>query len=174
MRSIWFDRKFDFNFPPSLYWDVLERLRGTPARTEELVGSIPPTVLIDRYDDRWSIQEHCGHLLDLEELHYGRLEDFLGGAEKLRSADLQNQKTVNANHNEREIGMLLAEFRRARMRFVGKLESLDDEEIIISALHPRLEVPMRVVDMIFFAAEHDDHHLASISEIYQRINSIES
>jgi hypothetical protein len=33
------------------------------------------------------------------------------------------------------------------------------------ALHPRLAVQMRLVDMVCFHAEHDDYHLASIAEI---------
>jgi hypothetical protein len=29
-------------------------------------------------------------------------------------------------------------------------------------VHPRLKAPMRLVDHLFFMAEHDDHHLAII------------
>jgi hypothetical protein len=32
-------------------------------------------------------------------------------------------------------------------------------------LHPRLKQPMRLVDHLYFAAEHDDHHLARIWEL---------
>ena len=34
-----------------------------------------------------------------------------------------------------------------------------------AAHHPRLDKPMRLIDMVFFAAEHDDQHLASITEL---------
>lgn len=34
-----------------------------------------------------------------------------------------------------------------------------------SSLHPRLNVPMTIVDLAFFDAEHDDHHLVRINEI---------
>jgi hypothetical protein len=33
------------------------------------------------------------------------------------------------------------------------------------ALHPRLKVNMRLVDMLYFQAEHDDYHLTRISEL---------
>jgi hypothetical protein len=33
------------------------------------------------------------------------------------------------------------------------------------AIHPRLNKPMRLVDMLFFQAEHDDYHLARISDL---------
>ena len=45
------------------------------------------------------------------------------------------------------------------------LESLDHEHFARSALPPRLNVPMRLVDSMLFVAEHDDHHLAAITEL---------
>ncbi len=33
----WFERKFEFSFPVELYPDLCMRLRGTPARLEEIV-----------------------------------------------------------------------------------------------------------------------------------------
>jgi hypothetical protein len=34
-------------------------------------------------------------------------------------------------------------------------------------LHPRLKQPMRLVDHLYFVAEHDDHHLATIREMME-------
>jgi hypothetical protein len=45
------------------------------------------------------------------------------------------------------------------------LDDLPLETFASVAHHPRLNVPMRLVDMIFFQAEHDDFHLARISEL---------
>jgi hypothetical protein len=33
------------------------------------------------------------------------------------------------------------------------------------SFHPRLQKPMRVVDMLFFAVEHDEHHVARVREL---------
>ncbi len=101
----------------------------------------------------------------MELLWAGRLDDLLAGAEHLRAADLQNQKTHEARHNEQELAQLLAGFRRARMDTVARLDRIDSHALTYSALHPRLEQPMTLVDLFFFVAEHDDHHLARISEI---------
>ena len=38
-------------------------------------------------------------------------------------------------------------------------------DIFRTALHPRLETPMRMMDLFYFVAEHDDHHLARITAI---------
>jgi hypothetical protein len=48
---------------------------------------------------------------------------------------------------------------------VTQLEGADQADWVRSALHPRLKTPMRLLDLAFFVAEHDDHHLATISEL---------
>jgi uncharacterized damage-inducible protein DinB len=161
----WFGRKFDFSFPVELYPEVIERLRGTPARIEERVKDASPALLTRRDGDTWSIQENIGHLLDLDELFAGRFEDFEVGLEKLRPADLTNQKTHLAQHNSRPVGKILSEFRRGRLALVKRLEAAPPEYFRRTALHPRLNTPMRVTDLLYFVAEHDDHHLARISEL---------
>ncbi len=162
----WVKRQFNFDLPVELFPALIERVRGTPARMEEMVRPYPAKILTARVDEageRWSIQELAGHLYDLDELHEGRLEDYKAGAEVLRAADMTNKKTHEANHNSRSIEELLAEFREARMRFVRRLEEMDEEGASISAMHPRLGKPMRVIDLAYFVAEHDDHHLAEIT-----------
>ncbi|MDQ3907686.1 MAG: DinB family protein [Acidobacteriota bacterium] len=164
----WFEREFALGLPQWMLPNVIERLRGTPARLEELTRGLPPEVLTRRDGDRWSINEHAGHLLDLGWLDAARVEDYRAGRDALTPADLQNRKTHEARHNERAFADILADFRRGRGEFVRNLEAFDDETASRSALHPRLNKPMRVVDFAFFVAEHDDHHLAAISELIRK------
>jgi uncharacterized damage-inducible protein DinB len=164
-RRVWFQRRFELGLPAEAFPDVLERVRGTPARLEERVRGLEFAKLTARTGDRWSIQEHVGHLLDLEELWAGRLDELMSGDEQLRAADLENRKTYQANHNDRLIDELLAEFRAIRMEIVSRLESLSHDDLRRQSLHPRLQQPMTAVDLFFFVAEHDDHHLACITEI---------
>jgi len=159
----WTDRHFAFDLPEELLPVVVERLRGTPARIEDKVRGLSPALLTRRDGDAWSIQEHIGHLLDLDGLHAGRLDDFLAGAEVLRAADMTNRKTHEAGHNDRPIADLLQDFRRERERFVARLDGWDENLVSLTSLHPRLNQPMRVIDMAFFTAEHDDHHLARMT-----------
>ena len=51
MSSRWVDRKFDFRLPEALFPVVVERLRGTPARIEDKVRSLPPEILTRRDGD---------------------------------------------------------------------------------------------------------------------------
>ncbi|MGA9530199.1 MAG: DinB family protein [Terriglobales bacterium] len=161
----WFGRKFEFSFPVELYPDLCMRLRGTPARLEELVRDSPGDRLVGATAGKWSAQEHAGHLLDLEPLWMARTEDFLAGRSELTVADLTNRGTYEAQHNARALPAILADFRSARLALVNRLQSVDPKLFAGTMLHPRMKVPMRLVDHLFFVAEHDDHHLAIIWEM---------
>lgn len=165
MRRVWFDRTFELGYPVEALPDLIERLRGTPARLEERVADIAGPERTARHGDRWSIQENVGHLIDLEALWAARMDDFDAGRETLAAADLQNRATHDARHNETPIEGLLATFRARRAALVARFEALDGAGGRRSALHPRLRQPMSAVDLAFFVAEHDDHHLARITEI---------
>ena len=162
---IWFQRKFEFTFPAELHPNLCARLRGTPARLEEIVRSHAHEILIRKPPEKWSAQEHAGHLLDVEPLWLARVDDYVAGSSELTVADLKNRKTDEANHNARPLEQILTEFRRKRSRLVSRLEKLDAALFSRVAVHPRLKQPMRLVDHIFFVAEHDDHHLARIWEL---------
>jgi uncharacterized damage-inducible protein DinB len=161
----WFDRKFDFNSRQNVFPSIIERLRGTPIRLEEKCGDIPAAYLELKPDSTWSIKENIGHLTDLEPLWQARLDDFLNSETELRPTDLANKKTDEADHNAKSLEQLLADFRKVRMQTIGMIEKLDEEIIFKSALHPRLKTPMRTMDSFLFVAEHDDHHLARITEL---------
>jgi uncharacterized damage-inducible protein DinB len=156
----WFERKFDERLEVGTFPTIVERLRGTPARVEEMLASIDPSTLTRRLDGTWSIQENLGHLLDLEPLWFGRLEDLLRGEKNLRVADLTNRTTDEANHNAKPLASLTRDFRGARLRLIARLDLLSEADVLREAVHPRLKTPMRTIDHARFVAEHDDHHLA--------------
>lgn len=164
----WVDRVFDSNVPFKLYPELIERLRGTPARMEELTESLPAKLLVRREGDKWSIQEHVGHLIDVEDLFLGRLDDYEAGKPTLRPAEISGRKTYEANHNDGDIASILIHFRRVRAEYVERVEDWDATVFRRTALHPRLKSQMTVTDMLHFQAEHDDHHLARITELIRR------
>ncbi len=166
-RVAWTERTFDFDFPVGLYREFMERLRGTPVRVEELIRSVPTDRLTACPDQGWSIQQNVGHLLDLEPLVMTRLDEYDAGAAVLHAADMSNQKTNQAGHNDKSIESILSAFAEARAELVRRLESLAPARFGQTALHPRLNQPMRIVDMMYFQAEHDDYHLARITELNQ-------
>jgi uncharacterized damage-inducible protein DinB len=162
---VWFERKFAFAFPVDYWPNVCARLRGTPARLEETLRGRAREILIRKDAGKWSAQEHAGHLLDLEALWLARVEDYVAGSEQLTVADLQNRKTDEANHNARPLEQLLAEFRAARGTLLALVGELNASLFAKTIPHPRLKTPMRLVDHLYFVAEHDDHHLARVCEL---------
>jgi uncharacterized damage-inducible protein DinB len=164
-KTEWFNRKFPVIEDNGILPSIIERLSGTPARIEEITAHLQPALLTLNLNGKWTIKEEIGHLSDLEPLWLGRLHDLVDGEPELRVADLTNQKTHTANHDAKPLKTLLQGFRQQREVLVNGLLSLDDDQLLNSSLHPRLKTPMRIIDLTYFVAEHDDHHLANIRAI---------
>jgi uncharacterized damage-inducible protein DinB len=168
MPGLWVERKFNYDhLTEGDFPSLVHRLRATPTRIEDTVKDLSREVLTRRDGESWSIQEQVGHLLEVDALHDGRLDDYRTGASVLRAADMENKRTHAAHYNDREIEEVLAAFRGVRGRFIEHLDAWEPGRRLAAALHPRLQQPMRVVDMLFFAAEHDGHHLARMAELAQ-------
>lgn len=163
-RWRWFERHFTFDYPVGKFPDVVERFRGLPARAEERVRGLSRAQLTYS-DGGWSIQENVGHLLALEPLFDGRLDDYLAGRSVLRAADLTNAGTRDARYNDWEVGEILSRLRAARLAQARRLDALGETDFARVATHPRLNVPMRLIDAVTFVCEHDDYHLARIAEL---------
>ncbi|HEY6102363.1 MAG TPA: DinB family protein [bacterium] len=170
-KQPWFERQFPTGLRADLFPVIVERLRGTPARLEERLTALPATILTHRSGSTWSAQENAGHLEDLEPLWLARVEDLLARKPEMTPADLSNRRTHEANHNAAPLRTIFTGFREARSGLVGKLEAVDDAALAFTAPHPRLRVPMNLVDHAFFVAEHDDYHLARITELLLEVGT---
>jgi uncharacterized damage-inducible protein DinB len=162
IQTPWFERKFDFNFPVGLFPVIIERLEGTLPRVAAMTKNKSEELLTRKLDNEWSAKEQVGHLYDLEELWYGRTGDFLSGKAILRAADLGNAKTHQSGHNKKSIGELIEQFSSARDKLIDMVRDVNEATAALTALHPRLQTPMRLIDHLFFIAEHDDHHLTKV------------
>jgi hypothetical protein len=163
----WFDRKFDFSFPVGLLPNICSRLRGTTPRLQDMLRGRTRDVLTHKASGKWSALEQTGHLLTLEPLWLARVEDFIAGKSELTAADLTNQATDDANFNSQGLEEITGEFWMARVQLLDRVNGLDPAILTRAIPHPRLKVPMRLVDHLYFIAEHDDHHLARIWEMIE-------
>jgi len=118
-------------------------------------------MLATRPNGKWSVKDHLGHLVDLQALDEQRLCEFLERAPVLSATDITNRATERGNHRETPVAEILRQLRAGREELVRKLDALTQEEVGISALHPRVQKSMRLMDWVYFVAEHDDHHLAA-------------
>ena len=168
---VWFERKFEFTFPVEQYPNLCMRLRGTPVRLEEIMRGVSRDLLVAKPEGKWSAQEHAGHLFDLESLWMARVGDFVADGHTLTVADLSNRRTHESSHNSRDLEDILGAFRAARVHLISRVAELQATLFARSLLHPRLQQPMRLVDHLYFVAEHDDHHLARIWELISSCRS---
>jgi uncharacterized damage-inducible protein DinB len=167
----WFDRSFPLGIAVGEAPALLARLSRTADRTAAALDAVPGHVRLYKAEGRWSMQEHAGHLLDLEPLWSHRLDDFERGTPVLHAADLQNRQTHEARHNDRPAAGLIEGFRSARTAILRRLSVMTPAELARVSRHPRLAQPMSVVDLCYFVAEHDDHHLAAMKENADRFGS---
>ncbi|MEM8899582.1 MAG: DinB family protein [Bacteroidota bacterium] len=161
----WFARSFPLITDIGLLPTILERLDGTAIRLSTKLDGIEEKILIYKPVEKWSIKEEVGHLWDLEPLWLARMNDILEGREDLTVADLSNRKTHEAGHNERDIHSLIQAFQEERQKLVTLLRAVSEADAGKAAKHPRLGTPMTIMDLAYFVAEHDDHHLARITVI---------
>lgn len=142
-RIAWAERRFDFTFPVDFYPELIERLRGTPARLAARLQSLPPARVSQRVAGKWSMQEHAGHLTDLDlGLFLPRLDDYEAGAKVLRAADMENAATEQAAHNARPLGEVLAHARTVRDRVVAP----HGRASLLTLLHDR--VPKHTISLV--------------------------
>ena len=162
----WSARRFDYDLDARLYPELITRLRDTPLRAAHAVRGLPAELLAQRDGEAWSIQENLGHLSDLDAgLWSRRLDQYDATVDQLVAADMGNAATFAADHNARPIDAVLDELATVRGGLVTRLASKPADYFACTARHPRLETSMRVIDMLFFQAEHDDHHLARVWEM---------
>lgn len=166
-QTPWFERSFDFSFPVTNFPVIFSRLEGTLFRLQ--------AILLNADDDYcshsasgWSVKEHVGHLYDLEDLWWKRLQDFVDRKEMLSPADLTNTKTKEAGHNKKTLEDLMIRFTVERQKLLETVYGFDKGMLSLTSVHPRLQQPMRLIDSLLFVAEHDDHHIAYISSLLRK------
>lgn len=171
MTDKWFDREFDFSFGMERYDALIERLQNVPSLFKKTVASLPEYILQVKPENKWSVKENIGHLLLLEPLWRIRFREIKENKSKMSTADLSNTATNEASFNKMQLTNVLENFMEERDKTTAFLNSLKQEDFAHSIIHPRLQQPMRVIDLMFFVAEHDSHHLNTIRRIIKSYNN---
>jgi uncharacterized damage-inducible protein DinB len=157
-RTAWFERTFPTILDNGVLLGILERLDGTPVRLRAMVAGATP---LDT-PHGWSAAKELGHFADLEPLWLKRAQDILAGSSELTAADLTNRVTHDADHDGWALSQLVDRFEPRRRVLVATMRAAKESDLERAARHPRLGTPMRLVDLAFFVAEHDDHHMARL------------
>lgn len=161
----WFDRKFDLNFGVERFPDLLERLEKTAVQIPQITNGISEQDLSYKPGGKWSVKEHIGHLWILEPLWQKRFLEIKEHQTQMSSADLNNTATDNSLFNQYNVKRITNDFQQERKCTIRLLESFSEQDLSNSLYHPRLNQPMRIIDLMFFVAEHDEHHLNTLLKI---------
>ncbi|HUQ64736.1 MAG TPA: DinB family protein [Flavitalea sp.] len=164
-QTLWLDRTWTFNFDSGMFPIIYNRLQGTVPRLYQLFENCEDEKAAMNTRG-WTAKEHVGHLADLEDLWWNRWEDYKNNKEILTAADITNRKTTEAGHNSKSIEALLNSFTEKREKILNAIYECDEKLLLRTSLHPRLKTQMRLVDYLYFVAEHDDHHLTAIMFLF--------
>ena len=167
----WFDRKFLPIDDNGIFPCIIERLQYTPIRIKYKIEGFPKYVLNVFWEDKWSIKKEIGHLIDLEPLWHERMFQIIKGEPNLKIADTTNRKTHETDYDSRAIDSLIIDFAEERQKMLDLLKNIKPADLENVAIHPRLGTPMRLIDLAFFVAEHDDHHLARMTYLENEISA---
>ncbi len=160
MRKLWFDRNMEFGYPVEMLPYFLERLGGTFIRLQAKVKGVPDKILTEQHQGKWSVKQIIGHLAEVDQVANKRLDEITSGVATLSPAVFEPR-----DYNPMPMERMLAYFNTHRTANLAKYRTLSDEQLLKSSIHPRLKVPMTPVDLAWFDAEHDDHHMVKINEI---------
>ncbi len=161
-KTPWFERHFPAIEDNGRFPTILERLEGTPVRLADKMKRLKGDLTFSPAG-KWSIKKEIGHLIDLEPLWLERAKQILRGEGNLQVADLTNRQTHQADHDAQSVASLIKRFEKERHKLIKTLQNINEDDLEKAAIHPRLGTPMRLIDLAFFVAEHDDHHLAQIT-----------
>lgn len=156
----WFERSFTFGLPPAMLPFYLERLEGAIYRIEAKVKGVSDNVLSEKYNGKWSIKQNIGHLAEVDLVSNKRVDEMKSGVATLSPAVFEPK-----DYNPWPIEKVVAFFREARLSNLDKYKNISESDILRASIHPRLKVRMTPIDLAFFDAEHDDHHILKISDI---------
>jgi len=163
MRPVpWTRRQLDYGRGVDELPVLIERVRGTTDRLRGLLQHRAPGSLGLRVSGRWSVLDHLGHLLALQDRFEERIADFEAMRPRLSPIDLQHQEVELDGHRLRRPGDMLEEFELKRKAFLRRVMALPAHCLEHASAHPCNGQPMRPMDMLLWIAEHDDHHLATM------------
>ena len=163
----WFERKLTFGLQKEMLPLYLERLTGTRVRLEHKVKGIDDRILSEKFENKWSVKQNIGHLAEVDEINNRRIDEMLAGTPVMSPAVFEPK-----DYNPWSVEKVLDYFAKTRTENLRKYKSLSPEALEKSSIHPRLKVPMTPVDLAWFDAEHDDHHLVKINEIIFNLTKI--
>lgn len=127
--------------------------------------SIPANKLEYRYaDDKWTIKEILGHLLDTERIFCYRALRFARGDQTPIMGFDENQYVPSSLANDRALSDLVAEFCTQRQATISLFNSFSNNMLLCQGIAGEGSVSVRALG--FLIVGHEKHHQRVINERY--------
>jgi len=165
--ALWFERTFTFNLSKDHFDQLLNRLLAFPFLLHQVITHSPIAIPVVTNSKKWSVQENIGHLFLLEQLWLTRFQEIKDEKEHMMIADLNNTATSTSAFNTMSVEQIYTSFEQARAKTIIWLNEISEEDLQKQSIHPRLHKPMNIIDLMYFVAEHDEHHLHAIQAYLQ-------
>lgn len=145
--------------------DVSTLMRNQLAEIEQLGIAIDADRAAYRYsEDKWSIKELLGHLVDCERIFgYRALCMARGETQALPGFD-ENDYVANAHFDDRPFSSIIEEFLALRLSNIVLFESFSDEQRVMVGQANGNPVSVRAIESIIVG--HVQHHLAVLRARY--------
>src|SRR6187549_1896184 len=92
----WFERNLKFGHPIEMLPYFLERLEGTFVRLETKVKCVSNEILSQQLNGKWSVKQNIGHLAEVDEINFKRIDEMIAGVVQLSPAVFEPKKDYNS------------------------------------------------------------------------------
>lgn len=145
--------------------DVMESLRSQITSFPEFIANIPIGKAEYAYaEDKWSIKEVIGHVIDTERIMAYRALRFARNDTKALHSFEPEDFVANARFNERSLASLSEEFVLVRKANMALFETFSDHELTRKGLASDRLISVRA--FLYIIAGHLNHHQNIIRDRY--------
>lgn len=160
---------FNFGFMKS-YTQILDELEQIPSVISELTHGLSREQWRWAPEGKWSTAINAGHLLTIESLWIGRLDNFVLGNEVLRAWNGTNNDTVDARFNEQNPKAIMEDFESIRSVHVKLLRKYEGKENELQARHPVTNAVVSLHRHVEVMLEHDHQHINTIKGLIEAMS----
>ena len=147
--------------------NIFSAFRGQLATTESFLSSVSEEQSLFRYEeDKWSIREVVGHIIDVERVFSLRVLRFSRGDTQHRS-DFDFNKTVyvrEGRYHRRALASTTTELLSQRRANLIMFESLTSEQLALFGKANNDD--LSVLGLLYVILGHERHHLKAVKALY--------
>jgi len=145
--------------------DIMPLLKSQMDELDVLLDHVEPAQETFRYaEDKWSIREMVGHLIDGERVFGFRAFCIARGEQQNLPGFDQNDYMATAPYNQIELEDLLSELRLIRLGTIAMFRTLDEDSWNRVGTANDNQVSVRAI--AFIMAGHVRHHMNMLRERY--------